>query len=98
KGESDAGPCILDVQPLDPVRHSAELFVASCAPGAEDRFRYLPEQPPANLADFNRWLEKASSETDPLFYAVIDKDSGHAEGLQALMHIDTANGVVEIGR
>jgi RimJ/RimL family protein N-acetyltransferase len=32
-----------------------------------------------------------------LFFAVIDKATGRAEGRQGLMRIDTANGVIEIG-
>ena len=34
---------------------------------------------------------------DPLFFAVVDKNTGRAEGRQALMRIDPANGVIEIG-
>ncbi len=44
-----------------------------------------------------RWGQKASASIDPMFFAVIDKASGRAEGRQALMRIDTTNGVVEIG-
>ena len=34
---------------------------------------------------------------DPLFFAVIDKATGRAEGRQALMRIDPVHGVIEIG-
>lgn len=32
-----------------------------------------------------------------MFFAVVDRDTGRAEGRQALMRIDTDNGVIEIG-
>lgn len=85
------------IEPLDPARHGAELFASAQAPGAEDRFRYLFESAPADQAAFTPWLEKAASSTDPLFFAVIDKRTGRAEGRQALMRIDSAHGVIEIG-
>ncbi|NTJ07925.1 GNAT family N-acetyltransferase [Rhizobium lusitanum] len=85
------------IEPLDPARHGAELFASAQAPGAEDRFRYLFEDAPADYAAFSPWLEKSASSTDPLFFAVIDKRTGRAEGRQALMRIDSTHGVIEIG-
>ncbi|NRP86422.1 hypothetical protein GFPCMMHI_02327 [Ensifer adhaerens] len=85
------------IEPLDPARHGAELFASAQAPGAEDRFRYLFEDAPADYAAFSPWLEKSASSTDPLFFAVIDKRTGRAEGRKALMRIDSTHGVIEIG-
>ena len=85
------------IEPLDPARHGAELFASAQAPGAEDRFRYLFEDAPADYAAFTPWLEKAAASTDPLFFTVIDKRTGRAEGRQALMRIDSTHGVIEIG-
>ncbi|MBB6484141.1 GNAT family N-acetyltransferase [Rhizobium lusitanum] len=85
------------IEPLDPTRHGAELFASAQAPGAGDRFRYLFEDAPADYAAFSPWLEKASSGTDPLFFATIDKRTGRVEGRQALMRIDSTHGVIEIG-
>lgn len=85
------------IEPLDPARHGEDLFASAQAPGAEDRFRYLFEDAPADHAAFTPWLEKAASGTDPLFFATIDKRTGRAEGRQALMRIDNAHGVIEIG-
>ncbi|MGG6896853.1 MULTISPECIES: GNAT family N-acetyltransferase [Rhizobium] len=85
------------IEPLDPARHGAELFASAQAPGADNRFRYLFEDAPADYAAFSPWLEKASSSTDPLFFATIDKRTGRVEGRQALMRIDNTHGVIEIG-
>lgn len=85
------------IEPLDAARHGDDLFASARAPGAEDRFRYLFEDVPADRAAFSPWLEKAASTTDPLFFTTIDKRTGRAEGRQALMRIDSTHGVIEIG-
>ncbi len=85
------------LEPLDPARHGADLLASGQAPGADDRFRYLFEEPPADAAAFTAWLEKIAASADPMFFAVIDKSTGKAEGRQALMRIDPVHGVIEIG-
>jgi RimJ/RimL family protein N-acetyltransferase len=85
------------LEPLDAARHGADLLRSAQEPGAEDRFRYLFEAAPADMAAFTPWLERSVTSEDPLFFAVIDKATGRAEGRQGLMRIDTANGVIEIG-
>jgi RimJ/RimL family protein N-acetyltransferase len=84
------------LEKLDPARHSDSLHEASIAPGADQRFRYLPDPPP-DRATFDAWAEKMAASADPLCYAVIDPTTGSAEGRQTLMRIDPANGVIEIG-
>lgn len=87
----------VDLEPLDARRHADSLFAATSAPGVEDRFRYLPQCPQTDRADFDAWIKTAQASSDPLFFAVVDRATGRAEGRQALMRIDTANGVMEIG-
>jgi RimJ/RimL family protein N-acetyltransferase len=85
------------LEPLDPARHGPDLLAAARAPGADGRFRYLSEDPPADLAALTPWLVKAAASADPLFFAVIDRATGRAEGRQSLMRIEPAHGVIEIG-
>ncbi|MGE0006397.1 MAG: GNAT family N-acetyltransferase [Parvibaculaceae bacterium] len=85
------------LEPLDPARHGLDLLASGRAPGAEDRFRYLFEEPPVDEAVFKAWLEKVAVSPDPMFFAVIDKSTGKAEGRQALMRIDPVHGAIEIG-
>lgn len=85
------------LEPIDAGRHGADLLSASLAPGADERFRYLFDVPPADLAAFMPWLRKAAFSNDPLFFAVIDLTTGRAEGRQALMCIEPLHGVIEIG-
>jgi RimJ/RimL family protein N-acetyltransferase len=82
---------------LDPARHGDSLYEASGASGADKRFRYLFEPPPATRADFDSWMARAAAGEDPIFYAVVDLSTGRAEGRQALMRITPDHGVIEIG-
>jgi RimJ/RimL family protein N-acetyltransferase len=85
------------LEPLDPARHASTLSEVARASGADDRFRYLFEEPPADRAASDAWVEKAAAGADPLFFAVVDLRTGRAEGRQALMRIEPAHGVIEIG-
>jgi RimJ/RimL family protein N-acetyltransferase len=84
------------LEPLS-AAHAADLLEASAAPGAEARFAYLFDVPPAGIADMHAWVAKAGAGADPLFSAVIDKSTGRAAGRQALMRITPEHGVIEIG-
>lgn len=77
--------------------HAPALFEASSGAGADARFAYLFDLPPASPADMAAWIAKAGATEDPLFSAVIDKASGRAAGRQALMRITPEHGVIEIG-
>jgi len=77
--------------------HAADLYEASAAPGAERRFAYLFDLPPAAPADMAAWIATMTAGDDPLFSTVIDKASGRAAGRQALMRVTPEHGVIEIG-
>ena len=55
------------LEPLDPARHGSDLLASAREPGADDRFRYLFEDAPADMTALSPWLEKASASADPLF-------------------------------
>ena len=84
------------LEPLSPA-HAPALFEASTGPGAEARFAYLFDLPPATPADMAAWIAKMTAGDDPLFSVVVDKVSGRATGRQALMRITPEHGVIEIG-
>lgn len=96
-GRVDLDGAYARLEPLDPARHARDLFDATRADGAEERHRYLMEAPPSDEASLLRWAEGAAASDDPLFFAVIDKATGRAEGRQALMRIDPRHGVIELG-
>lgn len=84
---------------LEPLEHehADSLYQAASADGAEERFRWLFESPPQNRDEFAAWIAKVSAYIDSLFFAVIARETGRAEGRQALMRIDQTHGVIEIG-
>ncbi|MGL5736264.1 MAG: GNAT family N-acetyltransferase, partial [Beijerinckiaceae bacterium] len=85
------------LEPLDPARHGDDLFAISSGPGTEERFRYLFDVPPQSRAALDPWLDAMRTSGDPMFWVVVDKATGKAGGRQALMRIDPAHGVIEIG-
>ncbi len=82
------------LEPLGP-QHVADLFRATV--DQEQRFTYLFEPPPASEEAIADWVAKAGARDDPLYFAVIDKSTGRAEGRQALMRITPEHGVIEVG-
>ena len=87
---------LVRLEPLEPSVHGDDLFAASMGDGTEDRFRFLFDAPCERPA-FAEWLARSAMSVDPLFFAVIEKATGRTEGRQALMRIEPAHGVVEIG-
>jgi RimJ/RimL family protein N-acetyltransferase len=85
------------LEPLDAQKHGDGLFEASTVTDADTRFRWLFDVPPESRQAFQPWLEKAAASEDPLFFIVIDKESGKIAGRQTLMRIDPKHGVAEIG-
>ena len=85
------------LEKLDPERHADDLFDASAQPDGEERFRWLPNLPPTDRAEFRAWVKQMAASEDPIFFAVIDKATGKVSGRQSFMRMDPANGVAEIG-
>lgn len=85
------------VEPLDMARHAAELYQANSQDAQGRNWTYLSVDAPSDFAAYRTWLEKVSANQDPLFHAIIDFASGKAVGVAALMRIDPAAGVVEVG-
>lgn len=85
------------VEPLDPERHSADLFAAN----AEDRegrnWTYYPYGPFATLAEYRAWAEGACADAGRLFHAVRDNTHGKAVGVAAYINAQPAVGTVEVG-
>lgn len=85
------------LEKLDAKKHVDGLFEASRMEDADIRFRWLFEYPAQSRSEFQTWMEKVEASEDPLFYAVIDKNTGKIGGRQTLMGIDPTYGVIEIG-
>jgi RimJ/RimL family protein N-acetyltransferase len=82
---------------LEPIglQHVADLYRA--AENQEQRFTYLFEGAPLSEHAMAEWVARAVAKDDPMYFAVIDKSTGKAEGRQALMRITPEHGVIEVG-
>jgi RimJ/RimL family protein N-acetyltransferase len=83
------------LEPVDPDRHAVDLFTAS--EGAPALWDYLAYGPFPNQHVFTEWLKERAASDDPLFFAVVDRDSRVARGMASLMRIVPEHGVIEIG-
>ena len=85
------------LEPLDAARHADDLHAAYAqAPDGRD-WTYLFVERPADLAGTRAHIERAAQSSDPMHFAVVDRQSGRAVGTLALMRIDPANGAIEVG-
>lgn len=85
------------LEPLTPTTHASALTQVFLHANAADVWTYLPFGPFADATDFHQHLTLLSQSHDVLHFAVIDTLSQQPIGTIALMRIDAANGVAEIG-
>lgn len=78
---------------LDPAEHAAALHASN--PLTDDHWAFMPYGPFPDLAVYRLWAEGAAASDDPAYYAVHGAQGW--SGVAALMRIDRANGVLEIG-
>jgi RimJ/RimL family protein N-acetyltransferase len=85
------------VEPLSAMRHAADLHAANSLDRDGRMWTYLFSGPFATLEEYTAWLGARENSTDPLFFAVIDGESGKATGIASYLRIDTTHGVMEVG-
>ena len=86
------------VEPINPERHAEDLFEAF-SKSDPNIWTYLPDYmgPYSSFSDWQQWIASTVSSDDPLWHAIIDKESGRAVGLAAYLRIDRTSGVIEVG-
>lgn len=85
------------LEPVNVQRHGAELFAAYMeAPDGRD-WTYLFAERPQSQEAFHAYLAKLEKSDDPLHFTIIDTEAGTAVGTAALMRIEPAHGVIEVG-
>ncbi|MXN63375.1 GNAT family N-acetyltransferase [Stappia sp. GBMRC 2046] len=77
--------------------HAQDLFEAFSADRENRIWTYLPYGPFDSAASLGNWLEATCLGEDPLFHAVIDKETGRALGVASYLRIEPATGVIEVG-
>lgn len=85
------------LEPLDPSRHGDALWRALGGAAQESLWLYMPDGPFTERAAFDAHLEAKAASEDPLFYAIIDSQTGLARGRATLMRIDLIHHVIEVG-
>ena len=85
------------LEPLNAIIHGDGLYEAATDGDADERFRWLSETTPKSRDEFQGWLEMVEASEDPMYFAVIDRQTGKVAGRQTMMRMDPANGVAEIG-
>jgi RimJ/RimL family protein N-acetyltransferase len=84
---------------LEPIgiRHLDGLWAASRDADGPERYRWLFDAAPQSRDELAAWIEMSATKDDPLYFAVVDKATGRAEGRQSLMRIAPNDGVIEVG-
>jgi len=85
-----------ELVPLD-TSHSADLHAAFSADTTGTLWTYMPVGPFKTTQDYAAWVANACTSHDPLFFAVISKETGKASGVASYLRIQPDNGVVEVG-
>ena len=85
------------VEPLDPERHTADLFAAYAADREGRLWTYYPYGPFAEPDDYRRWADTACADPSRLFHAIRDAATGKAVGVAAYINAQPTIGSVEVG-
>jgi RimJ/RimL family protein N-acetyltransferase len=85
------------LDPLDPARHSEDLWQGVGGAAHDSLWRYMLNGPFAGREAFDAYLEAKAVSEDTVFYSILDQKTTTALGLATLMRIDPGNCVIEVG-
>jgi RimJ/RimL family protein N-acetyltransferase len=85
------------VTPVDVERDAAALFNGYMSAADDRDWTYLAQERPTSLTSFREYLAQKAASSDSLHYAIIDAATERAVGTAALMRIEPAHGVIEVG-
>jgi len=85
------------VVPIDVERDAPALFDAYAQAKDDRDWTYLAQEQPVSMALFRSYLARIAASADPLHFAIVDLSSRLAVGTAALMRIEPAHGVIEVG-
>lgn len=85
------------LEPLDPERHADHLYDANAADATGALWTYLRIGPFSNREQYRAWVREVASESDPLFFAILDRATDQATGVASLLRINPTDGVIEVG-
>lgn len=85
------------IVPLNANDHAKSLFNSFAKDAKNKNWTYMPYGPFDNFIEFESWLAKISSSSDPFFYSLINKENNNVVGLASYMRIKQSQGSIEIG-
>jgi RimJ/RimL family protein N-acetyltransferase len=85
------------IEPLDAQKHATDLFAANSLDADGRMWTYMSYGPFDTFEDYREWVAKSAESTDPLYFAIIDRDSGKPVGVASYLRIDPAAGSIEVG-
>lgn len=85
------------LEPLDANVHAEPLFAANQLDSAGRSWTYLPYGPFEEFAAYRDWMQRACSGDDPLYFAIIDLETGTAVGVASYLDIAPDDGSIEVG-
>lgn len=75
--------------------HAADLFRAYS--GHDEVWDYMPYGPFSSASAYHRWAKDFTGATDPCFYVLRDRVTGHCGGVASYLRITPEAGSIEIG-
>lgn len=85
------------VCPLNPDRHSRDLYDGTHGPDREQLWLYMSDGPFPDHVSFEAYLVKRAGSDDPLSFAIVDNATGRTLGHASYMRITPDHQVIEVG-
>lgn len=85
------------LRPVDPVRDADDLWPAIGGEEHTPYWLYMGDGPFPDRQSFDAHLLRKQVSEDPFFFVIVDRASSRAVGHAALMRIDRAHRVIEVG-
>jgi RimJ/RimL family protein N-acetyltransferase len=82
---------------LDPAKHTEALWQGLGGESNAPLWLYMPDGPFLDRAAFDAYMRAKAISQDPLFFAIVDRQTGLAVGRATFMRIDPPNRVIEVG-
>lgn len=85
------------LEKLSVEKHLADLTALYGSDSPAEMWTYLPCEAAGDKAAVKQWLSELERSADPYYFSIIDKQRNKTVGTFALMRIDPANRVAEMG-
>jgi RimJ/RimL family protein N-acetyltransferase len=82
---------------VDPGTHAGPLFRATDGPDGAAVWTYMPYGPFADEGAMRTWLASIAASDDPIFFTVVDRETGRPVGVVSYLNIVPADRRIELG-